>query len=51
MAKVYKYFSHEVFDLVFDREGFCGLKFSFPKDYNDPYELFLALDLSVPTEH
>lgn len=51
MSKIYKYFSHDVFDLVFDREGFCGLKFSLPKDYNDPYELFLALDLSVPTEH
>ena len=51
MAKVYKYFSNEVLELVFAREGFCGLKFSLPKDYNDPYELFLALDLSVPTEH
>lgn len=51
MPKIYKYFSHDVFDLVFDKENFCGLRFSLPKDYNDPYELFLALDLSVPTEH
>ena len=51
MPKVYKYFSHDVFDLVFVREGFCALKFSLPKDYNDPYELFLALDLTVPTDH
>lgn len=44
MTKVYKYFSHDVFDLIFGREKSCGLKFSLPKDYNDPYELFLALD-------
>ncbi len=51
MTKIYKYFSHEILDLVFEREDYCGLKFSRPQDYNDPYELFLALDLSVPTEH
>lgn len=51
MSKIYKYFSHDVFDLVFGRDDFCGLKFSLPRDYNDPYELFLALDLSVPTDH
>lgn len=51
MGKIYKYFSHDVFNLVFERDDFCGLKFSLPKEYNDPYELLLSLDLSVPTEH
>jgi len=48
--KIYKYFSSNVFDLVFAREGFCGVKCSLPKDYNDPYELFLGVDLDVSTE-
>ena len=37
-------------DLVFQREGLCGVKCSLPKDYNDPYELFLGVDLSVSTD-
>lgn len=48
--KAYKYFSYDVIDLVFSKEGLCGVKCSFPKDYNDPYELFLGVDLDVPTE-
>lgn len=48
--KIYKYFSESVLDLVFQRDGFCGLKCSLPKDYNDPYELFLGVDLTVPAE-
>ncbi|WP_170335440.1 DUF2971 domain-containing protein [Ruegeria arenilitoris] len=48
--KIYKYFSSSVIDLVFQREGFCGLKCSLPKEYNDPYELFLGLNFDVPTE-
>ena len=48
-GKVYKYFSKDVLDLVFAREGYCGLKCSLPKDYNDPFELFLGVDLTVPT--
>lgn len=50
MAKIYKYFSHDVLELIFQREGYCGIKCSFPKDYNDPYELFLGVDLNVPTD-
>lgn len=51
MAKIYKYFSYDVLDLVFAREGVCGVKCSLPKDYNDPYELFLGMDLSIPPAH
>lgn len=50
MSKIYKYFSGNVFDLVFEREGFCGIKCSIPKEYNDPFELFLSVDRSLPTE-
>ncbi|MEZ9187030.1 DUF2971 domain-containing protein [Vibrio splendidus] len=51
MEKVYKYFSHDVLDLAFAKDGYCGVKCSLPKDYNDPYELFLGMDLTIPTDH
>lgn len=52
MARMlYKYLSSEVLELVFHRDGFCGVKCSYPQDYNDPFELFLAVDLSVPPHH
>jgi len=51
VGKIYKYFNHGVMDLVFNRDGFCGVKCSLPKDYNDPYELFLGMDLNTPTDH
>ncbi|WP_115528369.1 MULTISPECIES: DUF2971 domain-containing protein [Xanthomonas] len=47
-GKIYKYFSPQVADLVFNDAG-VTLKFSLPKDFNDPYELFLTVDyLSDP---
>ena len=51
VGKIYKYFDHGDMGLVFDRGGFCGVKCSLPKDYNDPYELFLGMDLNTPTDH
>jgi hypothetical protein len=47
---IYKYFSEDVLEIVFDREGYCGLKCSFPSEYNDPYELFLGADLTLGPE-
>lgn len=44
VKRIYKYFPTDVFELVFEKKGFCGLKCSLPKDYNDPYELFLSVD-------
>ena len=35
---------------MFARAGYCGIKCSLPKDYNDPFELFLGVDLSVGPE-
>lgn len=37
-------------ELVFNKEGFCGVKCSLPKTYNDPYELFLGMDLNTPAD-
>lgn len=48
--KIYKYFSSDVLELVFERDEFCGVKCSLPKDYNDPFELFLGVDLNVSPE-
>jgi hypothetical protein len=42
--KLYKYIGPEVLNLSFGKRDFCGLKCSYPKDYNDPYELFLTID-------
>lgn len=46
-SKLYKYFSAGVLDLAFARPKFCSIKCSLPKDYNDPYELFLGVNLTV----
>ena len=48
--KIYKYISADIFDIIFNKEGFCGFKFSLPKDYNDPYELFLTIDFKNDPE-
>lgn len=51
MKKLYKYASPELFNLIFSNEGYAGLKASYPKDFNDPYELFLSIDTKgVPPE-
>jgi hypothetical protein len=43
--KLYKYFGPEVSELVFPpNEMTINLKCAFPKEYNDPYELFLSID-------
>jgi hypothetical protein len=44
--KIYKYISPEVLSSALKEEGSVSIKFSLPKDYNDPFELFLALDAS-----
>ncbi|MDX4063886.1 DUF2971 domain-containing protein [Aliarcobacter skirrowii] len=50
MKKIYKYISHNVLELIFTKKDYCGLKFSYPKDYNDPYELFLTIDFKQNEE-
>ncbi|MBP2236322.1 hypothetical protein J2Z31_002836 [Sinorhizobium kostiense] len=45
MKLIFKYFSESVVERVFVRDGHVGFKCSLPKDYNDPFELFLGVDL------
>lgn len=42
--KLYKYMGAEILNMAFEKEHFCSLKCSYPKDYNDPYELFLTIN-------
>lgn len=42
--KLYKYVGPDILDVAFSESDYCGFKFSYPKDYNDPYELFLTID-------
>lgn len=34
----------DVIDVALSKSGFCSFKCSYPKDFNDPYELFLTID-------
>lgn len=47
---MYKYMGPTILSKAFERSGFIGVKCSYPKNYNDPYELFLGVDPSVPPE-
>ena len=42
--RLYKYAGPKLLALAFDTPGECRLKCSSPKDFNDPYELFLSID-------
>jgi hypothetical protein len=44
MTKLYKYLSPDILDFALQRDKYISLKCSYPKDYNDPYELFLAIN-------
>jgi hypothetical protein len=41
---IFKYLSPEGITHVFRRRGEVSLRFALPRDYNDPYELFLQTD-------
>lgn len=47
---IYKYFSPDILSIAFKKDNYCGLKCSYPKDYNDPYELFLTIDFNQSPE-
>lgn len=42
--KIYKYISSQLIDNIFSSPELVTLKCSLPKDFNDPYELFLTID-------
>jgi len=50
MPKIFKYFSETVIEHVFVRDDFVGVKCSLPQDYNDPFELFLGVDLDQSSD-
>lgn len=43
-AKLYKYAGPDAVAKAFSVPGACTLRCSYPKDFNDPYELFLVID-------
>jgi hypothetical protein len=47
---LYKYLPADLVDVVFTKDNQVTLKFSKPKDFNDPYELFLATDFGGDPE-
>lgn len=48
--KIYKYFGASYWRAVLGQPGQITLKCSFPKDFNDPYELFLTVDFTDEPE-
>jgi len=42
--KLYKYFSPDIINKVFSIDKYATFKCNYPKDFNDPYELFLTID-------
>jgi hypothetical protein len=47
---IYKYLGHEVIDKLFQSPDNVTFKCSLPKDFNDPYELFLTIDFKEEPE-
>jgi len=43
--KIYKYIGPEILDLAFSDEGSVNFKCEYPMNYNDPYELFLTINI------
>ncbi|MDD2270982.1 MAG: DUF2971 domain-containing protein [Desulfuromonadaceae bacterium] len=48
--RIYKYVGHSYLDKVFKPEDNVTLKCSYPKDFNDPYELFLTINYNERPE-
>lgn len=49
-SKIYKYMGVDVFKLALEDPSICSLKCSYPKDFNDPYELFLTINFEQSPE-
>ncbi len=50
MKLIFKYFSEGSLDHALTRADHVSIKCSLPQDYNDPYELFLGIDLDQGPE-
>lgn len=49
-TNIYKYVGHDYLGKVFGSSDQVTLKYSYPKDFNDPYELFLTIDFKESPE-
>ena len=47
---IYKYVGHNYLDMVIGSGDHATLKCSYPKEFNDPYELFLTIDFKERPE-
>ena len=47
---IYKYVGSSYLDKIFMTKEHITLKCSYPKDFNDPYELFLTIDFNERPE-
>ncbi|HEY9274435.1 DUF2971 domain-containing protein [Achromobacter sp.] len=50
MSNIYKYAGPDTIDLIMKDDGVATLKCSYPKDFNDPFELFLTIDYRTEPE-
>ncbi|WP_183007049.1 DUF2971 domain-containing protein [Achromobacter sp. UMC71] len=50
MSNIYKYAGPDTLDLIVKDNGIATLKCSYPKDFNDPFELFLTIDYQTEPE-
>ncbi|MGO7863346.1 hypothetical protein ELH26_37190 [Rhizobium leguminosarum] len=48
--KLYKYIGPDHIDKIFSSHEEVTLKCSQPRDFNDPYELFLTTDFNIDPE-
>ena len=48
--RIYKYVAPNYLDKVFGSRDLVTLKCSHPKDFNDPYELFLTINFNESPE-
>jgi hypothetical protein len=46
IKSIYKYLGPQVIDKIFQSPDNVTLKCSLPKDFNDPYELFLTINFN-----
>jgi hypothetical protein len=49
-SKIYKYMGSDVLKLALSEQGECSFKCSYPRDFNDPYELFLTINFQQEPE-
>lgn len=50
MRRIYKYLSEQTLDRVFSDSNVATFKCSYPKDFNDPFELFLTINYDQEPE-